>query len=29
MDIAVYGVGIFTPIILVQLHMQGNDYRDR
>ena len=23
MDIAVYGVGIFTPIILVQLHMQG------
>ena len=24
MDIAVYGVGIFTPVILVQLHMQGN-----
>ena len=24
MDVAVYGVGIFTPIILVQLHMQGN-----
>jgi MFS family permease len=23
MDIAVYGVGIFTPIILMQLHMQG------
>ncbi len=24
MDVAVYGVGIFTPMILVQLHMQGN-----